>query len=134
MTDLSEGGKNFIYSLEDTDREAEQRKLASQFELSNPELVREKVHEAAEKAARAQYMLTADAYFLVVTPMGGATVVVGDLGIGVTKESSRASTELRIKGNLRWASKFYEKAMKTFGIKDYPPLINNQPESPKKPD
>ncbi len=132
MTDLSGGGKNFIFCA-GSDRDAEQRKLVSQFELSNPELVREKVHEAAEKAAKAQYRLNADAYFIVVTPMGGITVVVGDLGLGVTKESDEY-VKFRIKGNLQRASKFYEEAMKMFGIKDYPPFINNQPEFPKKPD
>ncbi|HUS52289.1 MAG TPA: hypothetical protein VMX77_02380 [Candidatus Bathyarchaeia archaeon] len=124
MTDLSDGGENFIYSTDMyIDSTVKQRRLAFQLEPDNPELVRKKVHEAAEKAARAQYKLELDAYFLVVTPMGEVAVIVGDLGLGVAKVYDK-DVEVMIRDNLGSASLFYKKAMKVLGIKDPPPLIN----------
>jgi len=79
-TDLTEGGKNEVWSANNL-LEEKKRPVLSQDEFDE---VAYQMRTIAESAAAYDFTISEDAYFIVKTPKDEIFVIVGDLGVGVS--------------------------------------------------
>jgi hypothetical protein len=85
ITDLTEGGKKLVFSI----NEMHEKKLDFEKAIKNKKNVKKQLIEISQKADRAGFNIYEDTYFFIVDPDGNAKVILGDLGVGVTKKTSR---------------------------------------------
>jgi len=80
-TDLTDGGKNEVWSGNNLTEEKKRPNLTEeQFEE-----VAYQIRDISETAASRDFLINGDAYFIVKKPDGLVNVVVGDLGYGVSE-------------------------------------------------
>ncbi len=103
ITDLSEGGKYKVWSMNNRVEELDGFRLTPD-DLENIGLQLDKI---GKLAAENYYYLNTDAYFLVEQESGVPKVYVGDLGIGVVKDDTKP-VELAMELNNRSLNRFYD--------------------------
>jgi hypothetical protein len=103
-SDLTEGGRHRVWSINDTRRELRGLKLSEE-DIQN---VGEQAAAIAEKAVRASYRIDFDAYFVRRRDDGGLEVIVADLGWGVIRWGAEDEESLR-ETNSSGAKKFEER-------------------------
>ncbi|HMS22352.1 MAG TPA: hypothetical protein PKA38_01185 [Candidatus Levybacteria bacterium] len=85
VTDLTEGNKKLVFSM----NEIFEKKVDFEEVIKNKQNVKKQLIEISQKADRAGFNIYEDTYFFIVDSEGNANVILGDLGLGVTKKTSR---------------------------------------------
>lgn len=109
-TDLSDGGKNQVWSSNNVEALSEMKLTDDQVSI-----LYQQVDQQAEKATKAGYVIQSDAFFIKKTPENSLTVYVADLGIGVAKEKWKGwAAEV----NPRYAQSFKDMITRYKGVQE----------------
>lgn len=100
ISDLTEGGKNKVWSMNNSDQELQELALAE----SDLEDIDRQLLDISNQATRGNFTINADAYFIVQKPNRVPEVLVGDFGIGVAKSEKDEETSRQY--NQRSAKRF----------------------------
>ncbi|MBP6913253.1 MAG: hypothetical protein KBC00_01435 [Candidatus Levybacteria bacterium] len=84
ITDLTEGGKKCVFSTNDIHNKT----IDFEAIVKNKQSVKTQLIEISQKADRAGFNIYEDTYFFILDANGNTKVILGDLGVGVTKKTN----------------------------------------------